>query len=160
MTRYVRMVNGGSLHLEPVHWDLLKSQQRKSFQLIQQDVYGILFALGSHAKKFSNLYIQPYHLTSCWRTQLSELPKILTSVKNLTAVTNLKINTYYFKILRKKLSISSKIIKIEILIHEISKTKYQNSENTKNQRILTYTVVHGIIVNQDSLEAIIHHTNV
>ena len=45
-------------------------------------------------------------------------------------------------------------------MQKILQTKYQNSENTNDQRILTYTVVHGIIVNQDYLEAIIHHTDV
>ena len=97
--------------MEPVHWDLLKSQERKSFQTIQQEVYGILFALGFHAEKFSKLYIQPHHQTSCWMTPLSYLPENLTSVKNLTAVTTLKINTNYFKILIIKLSKSTKNIK-------------------------------------------------
>ena len=82
----------------------------------------------------------------------------LQSVKRLTAVKNFKINTYYFKILRIKLSKSTKIIKIEILIQNISKTEFQNSENTNDQRSLTYTFVHDIIVNQDSLEAIVTYT--
>jgi hypothetical protein len=63
MTSYVRMMDGGSLHLEPVHWDLLKTQQRLSFQLIQQEAYEILFALGSHAAKISKFYIQPVSYT-------------------------------------------------------------------------------------------------
>jgi len=162
MTRYVRMVNGGSLHLEPVHWDLLKPQERMSFQTIQQEVYGILFALGSHAAKFSNFHNQPNHQTSCWTTLKSSLPRNLTTVRNLTAVTNLIINTKYFKKLHKILSKSTENIKIRKPIHGFSKNKYPKPKYIIHSRDSFYTIVHRSIVNQDlkTLETMIQRTTV
>ena len=119
MTSYVRMMDGGSLHLEPVHWDLLKTQQRLSFQLIQQEAYGILFALGSHAAKISKFYIQPNHQTSCWKTQISYLPKNLATLK-LTAVTKFKLifKLNYFKKLHIKLSDSTKLSNKKLILEQ------------------------------------------
>ena len=159
MTRYVRMVNGGSLHLEPVHWDLLKTQERKSFQSIQQEVYGILFALGSHAAKFSTFHFQPNHQTSCWTTLNSSLPKNLTTVRNLTAVTNLIINTNNFEELRNPLS-ESKNTKIKEPIHGCSENKYLKPKNRTYIPSSICTFVHRIIVNRElnKLETMIQGT--
>ena len=147
--------------MEPVHWDLLKSQERKSFQTIQQE-NGILFALGSHAAKFSKFYNQPNQQTSCWITQLSYLPKNLTTVKYLSAVTKLKINLKYFKKLQIELSRTTEKIEIIQLIHGFSKNKYPKPKNIIRIRYSFYTFVHRSIVNQDlqTLETMIQRTTV
>jgi hypothetical protein len=153
------MVNGGSLHLEPVHWDLLKTQERMSFQSIQQEVYGILFALGYHAAKLSPFHYQPNHQTSCWTTPELSLPKNLTTVKNLTAVTDLIINTNNFEELRNTLS-ESKNIQIKEPIHGFSENKYLKPNYSTYIPFSFYTIVHRIIVNRDlnRLEAMIQST--
>ena len=54
MTSYVRMMDGGSLHLEPVHWDLLEDSARIVVSTIPTGILWDLICTGISFSKNSN----------------------------------------------------------------------------------------------------------